>query len=255
MNTTIKSIFVVCLLSLATTSTIAQIGIGTSSPAASAKLEISSTTKGFLPPRMTTTERNAIASPATGLVIFNTTTNSLETRNSTGWASLSETSIGSISNTSNSKGAIISSGVLSLAPADATNGGILTPGAQTIAGAKTFSGNVTSTGGSISGFAAAINNQTGSTYTLSSSDNGKVVTLNNSGGITLTINTGLGDGFNCLIVQKGFGQITITGGSGVTLINRQNQTKTAGRHAVVSIVNIGSESGNEQVIVAGDTGS
>ena len=36
-----------------------------------------------------------------------------------------------------------------------------------------------------------------------------------------------------------------------TLINRQNHNKTAGRYAVVSIVNIGSE----QVIVAGDTGS
>jgi uncharacterized protein (TIGR02145 family) len=40
---------------------------------------------------LTTAERNAITSPATGLVIFNTTTNSLETRKSTGWVSLSET--------------------------------------------------------------------------------------------------------------------------------------------------------------------
>jgi uncharacterized protein (TIGR02145 family) len=40
---------------------------------------------------LTTDERNAITSPATGLVIFNTTTNSLETRKSTGWVSLSET--------------------------------------------------------------------------------------------------------------------------------------------------------------------
>jgi uncharacterized protein (TIGR02145 family) len=53
-------------------------------------VEISSTTQGFLPPRMSTNERNAIASPATGLVIFNTTTSSLETRKSTGWVSLSE---------------------------------------------------------------------------------------------------------------------------------------------------------------------
>lgn len=37
---------------------------------ASAQLEIRSTTKGFLPPRMTTTQRNAIASPATGLTIY-----------------------------------------------------------------------------------------------------------------------------------------------------------------------------------------
>ena len=67
----------------------AQTGIGTTTPAASAKLEVSSTTQGFLPPRMTTTQRDAIVSPATGLVIFNTTTNSLETKNSSGWVSLS----------------------------------------------------------------------------------------------------------------------------------------------------------------------
>ena len=43
-------------------------------PDASAQLDVSSTTKGFLPPRMTTTERNAISSPAAGLMIYNTTT-------------------------------------------------------------------------------------------------------------------------------------------------------------------------------------
>ena len=51
-----------------------RVGIGTTSPNASAKLQLDSTTKGFLPPRMTTTQRNAIASPAAGLMIYNTTT-------------------------------------------------------------------------------------------------------------------------------------------------------------------------------------
>jgi hypothetical protein len=125
-----------------------------------------------------------------------------------------------------------------------------TSGTITAAG-LTVTGNVTSsgTGGSISGFDAALNNQTGTTYTLTSADNGKVVTLNNASAITLTINTGLGDGFNCLIVQKGAGQITITGTA--TRINRQNHTKTAGQYAVVSIVNIGSDT----IIIAGDTGN
>lgn len=44
--------------------------IGTSAPAASAVLDVSSTTKGFLPPRMSASQRNAISSPATGLTIF-----------------------------------------------------------------------------------------------------------------------------------------------------------------------------------------
>ena len=41
-------------------------------PDGSAMLDVSSTTKGFLTPRMTLTERNAIASPATGLLIYQT---------------------------------------------------------------------------------------------------------------------------------------------------------------------------------------
>lgn len=44
---------------------------------ASAAVEIRTTTRGFLLPRMTTTERDAIASPAAGLIIYNTTTNKL----------------------------------------------------------------------------------------------------------------------------------------------------------------------------------
>jgi uncharacterized protein (TIGR02145 family) len=59
---------------------------------ASAMLDVSSTTKGFLPPRMTTIERDLIASPATGLVLFNTTTNGLEIKSSTGWISLKTSS-------------------------------------------------------------------------------------------------------------------------------------------------------------------
>jgi len=51
------------------------VGIGTATPNASASLDVSSTTRGFLPPRMTTAQRDAISSPAAGLVIYNTTTN------------------------------------------------------------------------------------------------------------------------------------------------------------------------------------
>ena len=61
------------------------LGIGTTSPHASAITEMNSTTKGFLPPRMTTVQRNAIAAPAIGLVIFNTTTNCLNFFMGSGW--------------------------------------------------------------------------------------------------------------------------------------------------------------------------
>jgi hypothetical protein len=45
-------------------------GIGTTSPNSSSLLEIKSTPKGLLIPRMTQTQRNAIASPAKGLLIY-----------------------------------------------------------------------------------------------------------------------------------------------------------------------------------------
>ena len=63
----------------------AQVGIGTTTPNASAELDITSTTKGLLPPRLTTTQRNAITNPATGLTIYNTTLNCMEYFNGTGW--------------------------------------------------------------------------------------------------------------------------------------------------------------------------
>jgi hypothetical protein len=54
------------------------VSIGTSTADGSAILNISATDKGFLPPRLTTTMRGEIASPAIGLCIFNTTTNAFE---------------------------------------------------------------------------------------------------------------------------------------------------------------------------------
>lgn len=69
-------IFLQCIL--ITGSTYAQnVGIGTTSPAASAKLEINSNSKGFLMPRMTEGERNNMTNPADGLLIFNLTTGTI----------------------------------------------------------------------------------------------------------------------------------------------------------------------------------
>lgn len=66
----------------------AGVGIGTSTPSAKAVLDLNSTTKGFLPPRMTTAQRDAIASPTAGLVIYNTTTNALSIYNGTLWGAV-----------------------------------------------------------------------------------------------------------------------------------------------------------------------
>ena len=62
--------FIICNINLN-----AQTGIGTTTPHASAKLEVASSTQGFLPPRIALTATNSaspISSPANGLMVFNT---------------------------------------------------------------------------------------------------------------------------------------------------------------------------------------
>jgi endosialidase-like protein len=61
------------------------VGIGTTSPNASALLDVYSTTKGILPPRVTTTQRDAISSPAAGLTVYNSTTGVLNVYNGSAW--------------------------------------------------------------------------------------------------------------------------------------------------------------------------
>ena len=55
------------------------------SPNASAQVQIDSTTQGFLPPRMTTTQKNAIATPAAGLQVYDSTLNQMSYYNGTTW--------------------------------------------------------------------------------------------------------------------------------------------------------------------------
>ncbi|CAN5255462.1 hypothetical protein BH11BAC5_BH11BAC5_20280 [soil metagenome] len=76
-----KKLYLVTLLilqlALATTTNAQNVGINATSslPDNSAMLDVSSIDKGFLAPRLTTTQQNAISLPATGLLIFNTTDN------------------------------------------------------------------------------------------------------------------------------------------------------------------------------------
>jgi hypothetical protein len=68
----------------------AQVGINATgtAPASSAMLDVSSTSKGMLVPRMTTVQRTAITSPAQGLLVFDTNTNSFWFYNGLAWGEL-----------------------------------------------------------------------------------------------------------------------------------------------------------------------
>lgn len=61
---------------------------GVVAPVASAKLQVDSTAQGFLPPRMTTTQRDAIASPAEGLIVYNTTAHQPQFWNGSAWTAM-----------------------------------------------------------------------------------------------------------------------------------------------------------------------
>ena len=63
------------------------LGVGTTAHS-SAILDASSTTKGFLPPRMTTAQRNAVASPTAGLTIYNSDEKGLNYYDGANWQSL-----------------------------------------------------------------------------------------------------------------------------------------------------------------------
>lgn len=197
----------------------AQTGIGTTTPDASAKLDISSTSKGMLAPRMTAAQKTAIALPATGLLVYQTdaptgfyvNTGTSATPN---WLRISNDWIKSGNDISYTAGNVSTTGNL------------------------TGGNSSTST---ISGFVANFNTITsGSSYSLLATDNGKILNINVASAFTLTIPSGLPIGFNCTVVQYGTGQIVLTA-SGTILKNRNSFTKSAGQYSIITIINMGTE--------------
>ena len=90
----------------------------------------------------------------------------------------------------------------------------------------------------------AINAQTGTTYTTVLTDEGKVVTLNNSGAITLTIppnsDVAYPVGTRIDFIQIGAGQVTVAGGTGVT-VNATPTLKLRAQHSGASCIKIATD--------------
>jgi hypothetical protein len=183
----------------------AQTGIGTTTPSPSAKLEVASSNQGFLPPRIALTATNAaspVTSPATGLLVYNTATTGTPPNN--------------------------------VAPGYYYwNGSAWVAVLSTIT-TSSISGNGTTT--TLTNFGAEVNTQSGTSYTLTATDNGKIISCTSNSAVTITV-PALTSGFNCLIVQRGTGQITLSA-SGSTINNRYNFNKTAGQHAIMSLVSV-----------------
>lgn len=83
-------LFILSVCFISATSITAQVSINEdgSDPDSSAILDLKSNNKGFLPPRLTNTERDAIESPATGLIVYNTSDSCVQMYNGTAWVKL-----------------------------------------------------------------------------------------------------------------------------------------------------------------------
>jgi hypothetical protein len=86
-------------------------------------------------------------------------------------------------------------------------------------------------------------------YTLTSSENGKVVVVNQSATAYITIPQSLGSGFNCTIVQQGVGRVVLQAGTGATVAGYDLGVATIGQYGVIDLVPIATDS----YYVTGDT--
>ena len=91
----------------------------------------------------------------------------------------------------------------------------------------------------------AVNAQTGTTYSVVLSDDGKLITCDNASSIALTIvpnsSVAFGIGTQINIMQLGAGTVTITAGSGVTLRSDGSKLKTNAQYAVATCLKIASD--------------
>ncbi len=83
-----KLFFTTLFLTVTLLSVQAQMGIGTTTPNSSSILDLTSTTKAFLPPRLTTAQRKLIANPSAGMMIFNTDSTCIEIYRGSSWLNL-----------------------------------------------------------------------------------------------------------------------------------------------------------------------
>jgi hypothetical protein len=106
----------------------------------------------------------------------------------------------------------------------------------------------------ISGYRGNVNLQTGTTYTVLTSDTGKVIDHANAGAITVTLPNNMPVGWCCTYAQTGAGQVSFSAASGATIRNRQSHTKIAGQWGEVALyVRANSGGSAAEYVLAGDT--
>ncbi len=163
-------------------------------------------------------------------------------------------SIGSISSISNTNGAMINNGELSLTPADEFNGGVVTNQSQNFTGDKTFKSNVSVDGNVTANASISSTIVNNLTIDASNANNykGQVIICNPNNPIAITIENGssLPIGYNFMVLQQSedANKISITAGNNSIIKNRYDYTATSGKYAVITIIHIG----NGVFVTAGD---
>jgi len=77
--------------------------------------------------------------------------------------------------------------------------------------------------------------ESGTTRTLSATDNGKIIYCTSGSAVTINCAAGLGAGFNCTILQGGAGKVTVAANS-QTLVSYSSLFSTMGQYAVISLI-------------------
>ena len=77
--------------------------------------------------------------------------------------------------------------------------------------------------------------ESGTTRTLSATDNGKVIYCTSGSAVTINCAAGLGAGFSVTIIQGGAGKVTVAA-NGQTLVSYSSLFSTMGQYAVISLI-------------------
>ena len=101
----------------------------------------------------------------------------------------------------------------------------------------------------LTGYGADLQTESGTSKTLAAADNGTIIVCSSNSAVTITVPASLPSGFNCMIIQNGSGQVSLSASS--TTLNNRNGSKTAGQYAILTLVHLGSD----VFVVSGDTSS
>jgi uncharacterized protein (TIGR02145 family) len=206
------------------------IGVGTNSPEASAKLDVNSNTQGLLPPRMTNSQRDAIVAPANGLIIFNTSSGCPNYFSNGTWYEwcgtgvlpngiLASLSCGTATNNGTLSSGVVANGVSSVIPYSGGNGG--THNGQTVTSTGVTGLTATLVAGTFANGAGTL------TYTITG-------TPASSGTASFAINIG---GQTCVLTRTVALPVgTITALSCGTATNNGTLTATVAAVGVSSVV-------------------